>query len=77
MSKKWKICDDLDSAQEDAEFLEEQTIVADTEEEALKKAQALIKEEMISGPYYNLSEYDGEDEAEEESEPFSEEEYGV
>ena len=58
MSKKWKICVDLDSAQEDAEFLEEQTIVADTEEEALKKAQALIKEEMISGPYYNLSEYD-------------------
>ena len=51
--------------------------MADTEEEALKKAQALIKEEMISGPYYNLSEYDGEDEAEEESEPFSEEEYGV
>ena len=77
MSKKWKICVDLDSAQEDAEFLEEQTIVADTEEEALKKAQALIKEEMIRGPYYNLSEYDGEEEAEEESEPFSEEEYGV
>ena len=51
--------------------------MADTEEEALKKAQALIKEEMISGPYYNLSEYDGEDEVEEESEPFSEEEYGV
>ena len=36
-----------------------------------------IKEEMISGPSYNLSEYDGEDEVEEESEPFSEEEYGV
>ena len=56
---KYRICVDLDSAQEDAEFLEEQVIEADNEEEALKKAQALIKKEMIGGPYYNLSEYDG------------------
>tara|TARA_X000000368_G_scaffold388956_1_gene350878 strand:+ start:555 stop:746 length:192 start_codon:yes stop_codon:yes gene_type:complete len=55
---KYRICVDLDSAQEDAEFLEEQVIEADNEEEALKKAQALIKKEQIGGPYYNLTEYD-------------------
>ena len=56
MSKKWKICVDLDSAQEDAEFLEEQTIVADTEEEAERIVSAKVKELMYGGPYYTVTE---------------------
>ena len=40
---KYRICVDLDSAQEDAEFLEEQVIEADNEEEALKKVEGFLK----------------------------------
>ena len=57
---KYKICVDLDSAREDADYLEAQIIEADNEDEALDKAAELIEKAMISGPYYNISEYDGD-----------------
>ena len=34
--QKYKICVDLDSAREDADYLEDQVIVADDEDEALE-----------------------------------------
>lgn len=58
--QKYKICVDLDSAREDADYLEEQIIEADNKDEALEKAEEIIKKAMISGPYYNVSEYDGD-----------------
>jgi|TARA_A200000159_G_scaffold164768_1_gene196121 hypothetical protein len=55
---QYKICVDLDAAREDADYLEEQVIEADNPDEALEKAEAIIKKAMISGPYYNVSEYE-------------------
>ena len=55
-NKKWKIIVDLDSAREEAEDLESRVIIADDEYEAEIKAMKIIKEEMYSGPYFNITE---------------------
>ena len=59
---KWRICVDLDSAREEAEDLESRTIEAKDEDEAMTKAAKIIKEEMYSGPYYNVMEKEEDDE---------------
>ena len=53
---KWRICVDLDSAREEAEDLESRTIEAKDEDEAMRKAAKIVKEEMYHGPYYNVTE---------------------
>ena len=53
---KWKITVDLDSAREEAEDLESRVIIADNEHEADIQAMKIIKKEMYSGPYYNVTE---------------------
>jgi len=53
---KFKINVDLDSAREEAEDLESRTIEAKDEDEAMKKAAKIVKEEMYHGPYYNVTE---------------------
>ena len=53
---KWKINVDLDSAREEAEDLESRVIIADNEHEAEIQAMKIIKKEMYSGPYYNVTE---------------------
>ena len=53
---KWKITVDLDSAREEAEDLESRVIIADNEHEAEIQAMKIIKKEMYSGPYYNVTE---------------------
>ncbi len=53
---KWKIIVDLDSAREEAEDLESRVIIADNEHEADIQAMKIIKKEMYSGPYYNVTE---------------------
>ena len=53
---KWKINVDLDSAREEAEDLESRVIIADNEHEAEIKAMKIVKKEMYSGPYYNVTE---------------------
>tara|TARA_B100001057_G_C22571060_1_gene841186 strand:- start:61 stop:255 length:195 start_codon:yes stop_codon:yes gene_type:complete len=58
---KYKICVDLDSAREDADLLEEKIIYADNEDEALEKAEELIANTIINRLYYNVSEYDGDE----------------
>tara|TARA_E500000331_G_scaffold188736_1_gene181655 strand:- start:218 stop:412 length:195 start_codon:yes stop_codon:yes gene_type:complete len=58
---KYRICVDLDSAREDADYLEEKIIYADDEDEALEMAEELIEKAMINRPYYNVSEYDGDE----------------
>ena len=59
---KFKINVDLDSAREEAEDLESRTIMASNEDEAMRKAAKIIKEEMYSGPYYNVMEKEEDDE---------------
>ena len=59
---KFKISVDLDSAREEAEDLESRTIEAKDEDEAMRKAAKIIKEEMYSGPYYNVMEKEEDDE---------------
>ena len=51
---KFKINVDLDSAREEAEDLESRTIEAKDEDEAMRKAAKIVKEEMYHGPYYNV-----------------------
>ena len=58
---KFKINVDLDSAREEAEDLESRTIMASNEDEAMMKAAKIVKEEMYSGPYYNVMEKEKED----------------
>ena len=53
---KWKIHVDLDAAREEAEYLESLTIEADNEDEALTKADQIVKSNMYGGPYYNVEE---------------------
>ena len=53
---KWKINVDLDSAREEAEDLESRVIIADNEHEAEIKAMEIVKKEMYTGPYYNVTE---------------------
>ena len=53
---KFKINVDLDSAREEAEDLESRTIEAKDEDEAMRKAAKIVKEEMYHGPYYNVTE---------------------
>ena len=53
---KWKITVDLVSAREEAEDLESRVIIADNEHEAEIQAMKIIKKEMYSGPYYNVTE---------------------
>ena len=54
--QKWKISVDLDSAREEAEDLESRVIIADNEHEAEIKAMEIVKKEMYTGPYYNVTE---------------------
>ena len=58
---KFKINVDLDSAREEAEDLESRTIEAKDEDEAMRKAAKIVKEEMYHGPYYNVTEKEKED----------------
>ncbi len=53
----WRICVDLDASREEAEYLESINIEADDEDEALEKADKIVKDGMFGGPYYNVSEY--------------------
>ena len=53
---KYQINVDLDSAREEAEDLESKTIEAKDEDEAMRKAAKIVKEEMYHGPYYNVTE---------------------
>ena len=59
---KFKINVDLDSAREEAEDLESRTIEAKDEDEAMRKAAKIVKEEMYHGPYYNVTEVEEDDE---------------
>jgi len=59
---KFKINVDLDSAREEAEDLESRTIEAKDEDEAMRKAYKIVKEEMYHGPYYNVTEVEEDDE---------------
>ena len=54
--QKWKITVDLDSAREEAVDLESRVIIADNEHEAEIKAMEIVKKEMYTGPYYNVTE---------------------
>ena len=54
--QKWKITVDLDRAREEAEDLESRVIIADNEHEAEIKAMEIVKKEMYTGPYYNVTE---------------------
>ena len=56
MKKKYKITVDLDSAREEAEDLESILILADDEHDADIQAMKIVKKEMYSGPYYNVTE---------------------
>ena len=58
---KFRIAIDLDASREEAEYLESIDIEADDEDEALDKADKIVKEGMFGGPYYNVREKeDGE-----------------
>jgi len=58
---KFRIAVDLDASREEAEYLESIDIEADDEDEALDKADKIVKEGMFGGPYYNVWEKeDGE-----------------
>ena len=59
---KFKIHVDLDASREEAEYLETIDIEADDEDEALEKADKIVKDGMFGGPYYNVREKDNEDE---------------
>ena len=58
--KRFKIKVDLDASREEAEHLESLEIVAQDEDEALEKADELVKKNMYGGPYYNVSEIENE-----------------
>ena len=53
---KWRIHVDLDAAREEAEHLESLIIEADNEDEALTKADHIVKAGYFGGPYYNVEE---------------------
>ena len=53
---KFKIHVVLDASREEAEYLETIVIEADDEDEALDKADKIVKDGMFGGPYYNVSE---------------------
>ena len=53
---KWRICVDLDSAREEAEDLESKTIEAEDEDEAMNKADHIVKAGYFGGPYYTVME---------------------
>ncbi len=55
---KWRICVDLDSAREEAEDLESKTIEAKDEDEAMNKADHIVKAGYFGGPYYTVMEDD-------------------
>ena len=61
MKKKYKINVDLDSAREEAEYLKSRLILADDEHDADIQAMKIVKKEMYSGPYYNVTEVEEED----------------
>ena len=61
MKEKYKINVDLDSAREEAEDLESRVIIADDEHDADIQAMKIVKKEMYSGPYYNVTEVEAED----------------
>ena len=54
--KEYRINVDLDASREEAEHLESIKIMATSEEEALEKADEIVKKQMYGGPYYNVSE---------------------
>jgi|TARA_B100000287_G_scaffold48203_1_gene42873 hypothetical protein len=58
--KRFKIKVDLDASREEAEHLESLEIVAQDEDEALEKADEIVKKNMYGGPYYNVSEIENE-----------------
>ncbi len=58
--KRFKIKVDLDASREEAEHLESLEIVAQDEDEALEKADEIVKKNMYGGPYYNVSEVEDE-----------------
>ena len=53
---KWRICVDLDSAREEAEDLESKIIEAKDEDEAMVKADHIVKAGYFGGPYYTVME---------------------
>ena len=59
--KEYQINVDLDSAREEAEDLESRTIIAKDEDDAMMQAAKIVKEEMYSGPYYNVMEKEEDD----------------
>ena len=60
---KFRLFADVDSVVEEAEHLEElfkDGIEAENEEEAMRVVDAKVKELMYGGPYYSISEDEGE-----------------
>ena len=53
---KWRIHVDLDASREEAEHLESIIIEANDEDEALTKADHIVKAGYFGGPYYNVME---------------------
>ena len=60
---KFRLFADVDSVVEEAEHLEElfkDGIEAENEEEAMRVVEAKVKELMYGGPYYSISEDEGD-----------------
>tara|TARA_A100001388_G_scaffold145813_1_gene108186 strand:- start:243 stop:434 length:192 start_codon:yes stop_codon:yes gene_type:complete len=60
---KFRLFADVDSVVEEAEHLEElfkDGIEAENEEEAMRVVDAKVKELMYGGPYYSISEDEGD-----------------
>ena len=53
---KWRIHVDLDASREEAEHLESIIIEANDEDEAMDKADHIVKAGYFGGPYYNVVE---------------------
>ena len=53
---EYQINVDLDSAREEAEDLESKTIEAKDEDEAMNKADHIVKAGYFGGPYYTVME---------------------
>ena len=53
---KWRIHVDLDASREEAEHLESIIIEANDEDEAMDKADHIVKAGHFGGPYYNVME---------------------
>ena len=53
---KWRIHVDLDASREEAEHLESIIIEANDEDEAMDKADHIVKAGYFGGPYYNVME---------------------